>query len=47
LTDFEKKKKDEEKIIFIKFALKRGSAPKWTSNKIGNDKKGHSKVVAP
>jgi len=39
------KKKKAKKIIFMKFALKR-STPKWTSNKMGNAKKGHAKVVA-
>jgi len=34
-------KKAKEKINFVKFVPKR-SAPKWTSNKTGNAKKGHN-----
>jgi len=37
------KQKAKEKIIFVKFAPKR-PAPKWTSNKMGNAKKGHNKM---
>jgi len=40
------KQKAKEKIIFVKFAPQK-SAPKWTSNKMGNAKKGRAKVVAP
>jgi len=35
--------KVKEKIIFVKLVLKR-SAPKWTINKMGNDKKVHNKT---
>jgi len=38
-----KKLEKEKTIIFVKFAPKR-SALKWTSNKMGNAKKGHSKT---
>jgi len=38
-----KKLKQKKKIIFVKFAPKR-SVPKWTSNKMGNAKKGHNKT---
>jgi len=37
------KKNTKEKNIFMKFAQKR-SAPKWTSNKMGNAKKAHNKM---
>jgi len=37
------KQKAKEKIIFIKFTPKR-STLKWTSNKMGNAKKGHNKT---
>jgi len=43
------KKGKSKKIILVKFVPKR-SAPKWTSNKMGNVKKGQTgcaKVVAP
>jgi len=36
-------KKQKKKIIFVKFTPKR-SAPKWTSNKLSNAKKGHNKT---
>jgi len=39
------KKLKKKKIIFVKFVQK-WSAPKWTSNKTGNAKKGRVKVVA-
>jgi len=39
-------KRKKQKIIFVKLVPKR-SAPKWTSNKIGNAKKGHNKRAAP
>jgi len=39
-------KEKQKKIIFVKFTPKR-SATKWTSNKMGNAKKGHDKVVVP
>jgi len=52
IKKFEKlDKKAKEKIIFVKFAPER-STSKWTSNKMGNGKKGHkktdcAKVVTP
>jgi len=44
IKKIEKRKKQNKKIIFVKFAPKR-SAPKWTSNKMGNAKKGHNKTA--
>jgi len=38
-------KLEKEKIIFVKFAPNR-SAPKWTSNKIGNATKATTKRIA-
>jgi len=39
-------KEKKSKVIFVKFAPKR-SAPKWTSNKMGNNKRATTKQVAP
>jgi len=38
------KKLEKEKIIFREIRSKWKSAPKWTSNKMGNTKKGHNKT---